>query len=215
MAFGLSVAIHPANESGRRATGTGGRIILVTEAVFAARSGGAACAAADVALTSKGRELFEQAAQAWTSYSNLNPPKPNLELAKEMVRIYGEGGLNQAAQAVQTLQTIVAAEPKSASWYSQLAIYAYRSHNISMGDLASEKAVSLAPEASRKRLKNELAEVKANPSGEKTYTTTTNGKTYTGKLNAKGELKATEVKTTPTSTGKTSTTGTSTTTKKK
>ena len=59
------------------------------------------------------------------------------------------------------------------------------------------KAVSLAPAAERTRVKAELAEVKANPSGEKTYTTTTNGKTYVGKLNSKGELKATEQVTTP------------------
>jgi hypothetical protein len=59
----------------------------------------------------------------------------------------------------------------------------------------------LAPAADRARVKAELAEVKANPTGEKnkTYTTTTNGKTYTGKLNSKGELQATEAKTTSSS----------------
>ncbi len=160
-------------------------------------------------VTSKGRELFKQAAEAWSSYTALNPPKPNIELAQLMANVYGEVGLNEPSKEVEVLQIVVAARPNSAALYAQLAEYAYKAHNTRLGDLASEKAVSLSPATERTRVKNALAEVKANPSGEKTYTTTTNGKTYTGKLNAKGELKATEVKTTSTSTG------TSTTTKKK
>jgi hypothetical protein len=149
------------------------------------------------AVTSKGKALFNQTAQAWSSYIALNPPKPSIELAKEMLRVYGAEGLNQSAQAVQVLQLIVAAEPSNASFYAQLAEYAYRAKNVRVGDLASEKAVSLAPATERTRVKSELAEVKKNPSGEKIYTTTTNGKTYAGKLNAKGELAATQVTTTP------------------
>lgn len=158
------------------------------------------------AVTSKGKGLLNEASQAWQSYLALNPPKPSLELAKLMVlKVYTEAGLNQPAQAVQALQYVVEAEPTVASWYAQLAIYAYRAKNTRTGDLASAKAVALAPESSRVRLKKELQEVKENPSGEKTYTTTTNGKTYVGKLNSKGELKATEVKSTASkSTGTTS-----------
>jgi hypothetical protein len=161
-------------------------------------------------MTSKGKEIFNRAAQAWTSYSNLNPPKPNLELSKQMARIYGEY-LNQPSQAVQALQTVVAAEPTSAAWYSQLAIYAYRANNTRVGDLASQKAVSLSPASERTRVKNALAEAKTNPSGEKAYTITTNGKTYVGKLNSKGEIKAVQQVTTPKSTTKSSTTSTGTT----
>lgn len=165
-------------------------------------AGGEAYVTSTGVVTSKGKELFNQTVQAWNSYVALNPPKPSLELAKEMVRVYGEEGLNQPSHAVEVLQLIVAAEPKSASYYSLLAEYAYKSKNARVGDLASEKAIALAPAEQRKRLKLELAEVKANPSGEKTYTTTTNGKTYTGKLGKNGQLNATEVKTatTPTKT---------------
>jgi len=158
-------------------------------------------------VTSKGKELFRQAAQSWTSYIALNPPKPNAELAQLMETVYGETGLNEPAKEVEVLQVAVVARPTSAALYSALAEYAYKAHNIRVGDLASAKAVSLAPASQRSVLKRELAEVKANPSGEKTETTTTNGKTYVGKLNSKKELEATEVKTTP------STTTTSTSTK--
>jgi hypothetical protein len=158
-------------------------------------------------LTSKGKELFSQAAQSWSSYLALNPPKPSAKLAQLVLPIYAPGGLNQPAEAVQVLQIVVAAKPNSASRYAELAEYAYKAKNIRVGDLAAEKAVSLAPASQRVRLKKELEEVKKNPSGEKVYTTTTNGKTYAGKLNSKGELQATEVKkTTPPPATTTSTT---------
>jgi hypothetical protein len=119
--------------------------------------------------------------------------------------VYGETGLNEPSKAVEVLQIVVAARP-TAAYYSQLAIYAYKASNVRLGDLAAAKAVSLAPANSRTRLKRELAEFKTNPSGEKVVTTKTNGKTYEGKLNSKGEVK--EAKLVPTKTSKTSTTGT-------
>jgi hypothetical protein len=178
-------------------------------------AGGEAYVTSAGGVTSKGKELLSQASQAWNSYEALNPPKPNSELAELMLKVYGEEGLNEPAKAVQVLQVVVAARPNSASLYSSLAEYAYKAKNVRVGDLASEKAVSLAPAAERTRLKQELAEIKANPTGEKVYTTTTNGKTYVGKLNSKKELVgATEVKKAtppPITTGKSTTT---TTTKK-
>jgi hypothetical protein len=152
-------------------------------------------------VTSKGKQLFRQASQAWTSYLALNPAKPNTELAELMDKVYSEAGLNEPAKAVEVLQLIVAARPTVAAFYAELAEYAYKAKNTRVGDLASEKAVSLSPAADRKRVEQELAEVKANPSGEKQYTTTTDGKTYAGKLNSKNELvNAKEVPKTITST---------------
>ena len=137
-------------------------------------------------ITSKGRQLFAQVAQSWSHYLALNPPKPNSELAQRMVTVFGEEGLNDPAAAVQVLQIVVAARPTSAALYASLAQYAYKAKNARVGDLASEKAISLAPAAQRPRLKTELAAVKANPTGGETFTTTTNGKTYTGKTGPNG-----------------------------
>lgn len=147
--------------------------------------------------TSKGKELFSSASRSWESYLALNPPKPSTELAKLMLRVYGAEGLNQPASAVQVLQLIVAAEPKNASYYAFLAEYAYKAKNPRVGDLASTKAVSLAPAAQRVRVKNELDAVKKNPEGGETLTTTTNGTTYTGKANSSSGFVGTAVKTTP------------------
>lgn len=154
-------------------------------------------------VTSKGRALYVRASQAWSSYIALNPPKPSAELAQLMFTVYGEGGLNEPSKAVEVLQVIVAARP-TAAYYAQLAIYAYKASNTRLGDLSAAKAVSLAPANARARLKRELSEYKLNPSGEKVVTTKTNGKTYEGKLNSKGEVK--EAKLVPSKTSKTTTT---------
>jgi hypothetical protein len=160
-------------------------------------AGGEAYVTRSGEVTGKGKELFKEAAQAWSSYLALNPPKPNTELAQLMVTVYGEQGLNEPAQAVRVLQIVVAARPTSAALYAALAQYAYKAHNVRVGDLASQKAVSLAPAAQRARVKNELAEVKKSPSGGQTYTTTTNGKTYAVKSAGNGKFTGTEVKKTP------------------
>jgi len=149
------------------------------------------------APTAKGKELFAKTARSWESYLALNPPKPSAELAKLMVRVFGEEGLNQPASAVQVLQLVVAAEPKNASYYAALAEYAYKAKNNRVGDLATSKAVSLAPAAQRARVKTELQAVKKSPNGGSILTTTTNGTVYTGKANSSGGFQGTAVKTTP------------------
>jgi hypothetical protein len=151
------------------------------------------------AVTSKGRELYTQIASSWNRYIALKPAHPNPELAQQMVSVFGEEGLNQPSEAVKVLQLVVAARPESASLFASLAEYAYRAHNVSLGDLASEKAVSLAPAAQRPRLKNELAELKKHPNPNEALTATaSNGKTYSVKRGPNGKLTATGPAPTPT-----------------
>jgi hypothetical protein len=110
--------------------------------------------------TASGRRLYSEAAEAWTHYIALKPAKPSIPLAKEMVLIYGEEGLNQPSNAVQVLQLVVASEPTNASYYGALAEYAYLARDDNLGDLASAKAVSLAPVGQRVHLKTQLAAIK-------------------------------------------------------
>ena len=121
-------------------------------------------------LTAKGRELFGQTAQSWTRYIALKPHKPNVEIAQEMVRVFGEEGLNEPSEAVKVLQIVTAARPESAALYAALAQYAYKAHNTRIGDLATVKAVALAPSAQRKQLKTQLAAIKAHPNGTESAT---------------------------------------------
>ena len=154
-------------------------------------------------VTPKGRRLYAQIDQAWNRYVALDPPKPNLTLAKQVLQIYGEEGLNRPASAVGVLQIIVAAEPKSAVYYRFLADYAYKAKNTRIGDLAAAKAVSLAPPEQRTRLKTELAALKKN-GGKEALIGTTNGKTYT--VNPAGNGRYTG--TAPSTTAPAGTTGT-------
>jgi hypothetical protein len=137
------------------------------------------------APTSKGKELYRRASQAWIGYLALNPPNPNPELAQLVYVIYSEAGLNEPAKAVQALNYVVERRP-TAAYYAQLAEFAYKAKNVRLGDLAAGKAVSLAPANERTRVKNELAEVKKSPSGGQTFVTTTNGKTYQLKKSPSG-----------------------------
>jgi tetratricopeptide (TPR) repeat protein len=153
-------------------------------------------------LTSKGHELFREASEAWASYLGLNPPKPSVKLAKRVLVLFGEGALNEPSKAVQALQIIVAADPESSAYYGELAEFAYQAKNERVGDLASKKAVQLAPSSERVRVKKQLEEfkkaIKAKelegksvtgtvPTGSKTVTATVPGVgTVTAPVNTTG-----------------------------
>ncbi len=148
-------------------------------------AGGEAYVTSTGGVTAKGKELFKQVARSWNSYIALNPANPNPELAQRMVAVFGEEGLNEPAAAVQVLEIVVAARPTSAALYADLAEYAYRAHNPREGDLASQKAISLATATQRPQLKAELEAVKKNPTGSQTAApTTTTTTTTTGKTGA-------------------------------
>jgi hypothetical protein len=111
-------------------------------------------------LTSKGHQIFKEVGQAWSGYLAVEPKHPSLEVTKDMIRIYGEEGLNEPSEVVTLLQLIVAAEPSNASYYADLAEYAYKAKDTSLGDLAAEKAVALVPASERPSIKKRLAEFK-------------------------------------------------------
>jgi hypothetical protein len=145
-------------------------------------------------FTSQGKQLLTKVANVWERYIALNPGKPDITVAQEMLRVFGPEGLNQPAAAVQVMQLVIAAKPPSAALYGHLAVYAYQAKNTRLGDLASKKAVSLTPAPQRPKIEAELAQIKSNPNGNQlsgtpnngTYTGTTNGKVYTVKVGPKG-----------------------------
>jgi hypothetical protein len=149
-------------------------------------------------FTDKGKELLSKIAADWERYVALKPSSPPLTVTYDMIRAYGEEGLNQPAQLEAVLQLVIPTKPPSAALYSYLAKAAYQAKDVSTGDLASQKAVALSPAKERARVKTYLAALKKNPSGNpsnETFTGTTNGKVYTAKVNTEG--KGTIVKTSP------------------
>jgi hypothetical protein len=149
-------------------------------------------------FTSKGKELLIKTSDAWDRYIALKPSKPDVTLAQEMLRVYGQEGLNQPAAAVEVMQLVIAAKPPSAALYGNLAAFAYQAKNARLGDLASQKTIKLTPAAQRSKIEAELKRLKENPTGNPSneqFTGTTNGKVYTVKVGPKGE--GTVLKTSP------------------
>jgi len=129
-------------------------------------------------LTSKGTEVYSEAAQAWETYVRLEPHNPSSELAELVIPIFAEEGLNRPTKAVEALQLVIAARPPSSSLYGQLAEYAYKAGDPGTGDLAARKAVELAPASDRATVKRGLAAVKKeteHTSSSTSTTTTTTG----------------------------------------
>jgi hypothetical protein len=110
---------------------------------------------------SDGIKEFQQASTAWESYIALNPPKPDLNVARQMVNLYGQTGLNEPDKAVGVMDIIVDETPSpDANLFKQYAQFAYVAGQIRKGDLAAEKAVALTPKADRAQTKSALAAIK-------------------------------------------------------
>jgi hypothetical protein len=159
-------------------------------------------------FTAKGKEQLAKVVDAWNRYLALKPSNPPLTIANDMIRVFGAEGFNQPAEAVAVLQLVIPTKPQSVALYGELAKYAYQAKNVSVGDLASQKAISLSPASQRTKVAAELAQLKSNPTGSPSneiYTGTTNGKVYTVKV-GKGVGTILKTSPAPTTTAKTPTT---------
>ncbi len=134
--------------------------VALTEAQLHEATGAEDYNSTTESYTAKGRQQLRKAASSWNHYLALNPSPPSVKLAREVANIFSTTALNEPPNAVAALQIVIAAEPPSASLYSQLAEYAYLAHNESQGDLAAKKAVALAPKSKRLLLESELERVK-------------------------------------------------------
>jgi hypothetical protein len=111
------------------------------------------------AFTSKGKQELRSAAQAWQRYLALNPAHPAVDVARMMATAYSDTALNQPANAAGALEIVAAADP-SAPNYAALAQYAYLAGESRKGDLATAKAIQLAPSLQKSLYKKQLASVK-------------------------------------------------------
>lgn len=116
-------------------------------------------------FTEKGKEVLAKVVADWNRYQALKPGAPSLTLADDMVRAFGKEGLNEPAETVAVLQLVIPTQPSNAGLYGRLAEAAYQSKNVSTGDLASQKAIELAPPSERARVKTYMESLKKNPNG--------------------------------------------------
>jgi hypothetical protein len=122
------------------------------------------------AFTGKASGDLRAAQQAWNHYLTLKPAHPDPALASKMSLALV--GINDIAGATTAWEIFVASQPPSAGLYAKLAEYAYAAKQTRKGDLAAQKAVSLAPKAQQATLKSELDTIKKNPTGSSTPSTT-------------------------------------------
>jgi hypothetical protein len=109
--------------------------------------------------TDSGKAKLAAAADAWNKYLSLNPKHPDDRVAGLMVRAFDSTGLNRPADAVKAQEIITEARPKYTT-FATLAIYAYQAGQARTGDLASQKALELAPKDQRNTLKSQLDQAK-------------------------------------------------------
>jgi hypothetical protein len=111
-------------------------------------------------FTAKGKTALRKVERSWDEYMKLDPPKPNPDLASLMVQAFSPTGLNRPAKAVTAEEIVIDARPPSTGLYSTLAILAYQAGQTRKGDLASAKAVDLAPKDQRQTVKEQLKQAK-------------------------------------------------------
>ena len=125
------------------------------------------------AFTDSGRKKLAAAARAWDRYLALNPRKPDDTVAILMVGALGPAGLNRLSDATAAMEIVIGARPPSSGLYAQYAELAYIAGQTRKGDLASAKAVSLAPKDQRETIKSTLAAAKTQAAGQTSTTPTT------------------------------------------
>lgn len=110
-------------------------------------------------FTTKGRNQLQASQQAWERYLSLKPPKPNPNLAREMVRALT--ALNQLDGAVTAQEIVATHDAGNSAQFANLAALAYLAGQTRKGDLSSTKAVGLAATNVRTTLKQYLSSMRA------------------------------------------------------
>ena len=107
--------------------------------------------------TDKGKAELRQAAAAWQRHLKLAGDKPDPTVANQMVQAYGISGLQNYPEAVKALEFVIDATPTATfQQYAQLAVLAHGAKQDRKATLSADKAVSLAPKAQRKTLRDQI-----------------------------------------------------------
>ena len=107
--------------------------------------------------TDKGKAELRQASAAWQRHLALAGDKPDTTVANQMVQAYGISGLQNYPEAVKALEFVIDATPNATfQQYAQLAVLAHGAKQDRKATLSADKAVSLAPKAQRKTLRDQI-----------------------------------------------------------
>ena len=116
--------------------------------------------AATGGFTAGGKKKLTQTTQAWQHYLQLTQnPDPNLAVLA--ARAYG--ALTNYAGEASAWEIVTTSSPGQIKGYECLAVSAYAAKQTRKGDLAMNKALSLAPKAQRTTLKTQITAAKTQP----------------------------------------------------
>jgi hypothetical protein len=116
-------------------------------------------------FTAAGKKELNGVATAWQHYTALTK-NPDPDLAITAARAYAKLGNYSAAAKAWEVDT--AANPTSPNGFECQAITAYAAKQTRIGDLASNKALTLVPKAQQTNLKQSFKAAKSSPSSAQT-----------------------------------------------
>ena len=105
------------------------------------------------------KDELRKAGSAWQRYVDSAEGEPSSATATYALRVYDVGALNQPKEAQKAAAIVAKAENDSSS-YLQLVGYASLAGDTRTADLATQKAVDLAPEDQRKAVKQQAEQFK-------------------------------------------------------
>jgi hypothetical protein len=108
-------------------------------------------------FTAAGLAKLREVGQAWQRYLKLTS-KPDGNVALLAAQAYDS--LGDAKDGVGAWQAVTQANPTAFTYYEHLAADAWAAKETDLGDLASQKAISLAPKAQRLQIKTQLKQIK-------------------------------------------------------
>jgi hypothetical protein len=110
------------------------------------------------AFTSAGTQKLRQTGEAWQRYVKLTK-QPDSTVA--LLAAHAYDSLGDSKDGVGAWQAVTQANPTAFTYYEYLAADAWQAKQTDLGDLASQKAISLAPKAQRLQVKSQLAQIKS------------------------------------------------------
>jgi DNA-binding ferritin-like protein len=114
------------------------------------------------AFSDEAKDELRRAGSAWQRYADSVEGQPSASTATYALRIYDVGALNRPKEA-QKAAAIVAEEQNDSSSYLQLVAYASLAGDKRTADLATQKAIDLAPQGQKKTVRQQAEQLKQPP----------------------------------------------------
>jgi hypothetical protein len=112
------------------------------------------------AFTEQGKNDLRRAESSWARYLALTK-KPDPTIAILMVSAFAQTGLNKPDKAVTAMEIYLDSQTPAANLYVQYASLAYQAGQTRKAELASQKALELAPKDDQEQVKAALDAAKA------------------------------------------------------